>query len=170
MVKRLRSIIHNRNGFTLIEVMISLAIFAVFVSAYLTAQGYNISDSAVMRDELDLKRYAEQKINELIVDPPELKLSVTLKADTGKFEQDDNFSYSVIYKQFVIPDLNKITGADQEEGQNPQEKKIFDNIKKNLEKIIWQVEVTVKNNTSERTYSVSTWLYNQQAQVVFEQM
>lgn len=170
MVKKLRSLIQNQKGFTLIEVMISLAIFAVFVSAYLTAQGYNISDSTVMRDELNLKRYAEKKINEIIVSPPELKLSITLKPDAGKFEEDENFSYSVLYKQFIIPDLNKITGADQEEDQNPQEKKIFDNVKKNLEKIIWQVEVTVKNNTSERTYSVSTWLYNQQAQVVFEQM
>ncbi|OUR97007.1 hypothetical protein A9Q84_11775 [Halobacteriovorax marinus] len=170
MVKKLRTLIQNKNGFTLVEVMISLAIFAVFVSAYLTAQGYNIRDSSIMRDELILKRYAEKKINEIIVSPPELKLSITLKADSGKFKQDDNFTYSVIYQKFVMPDLNAISGGDEEGGQNPQEKKILENVKKNLEKIIWQVEVTVKNETSERTYSVSTWIYNQQAQVVFEQL
>lgn len=168
MAKELRKIL-NEKGFTLVEVMISLAIFAVFASAYLTAQGYNISDSTVMREELNLKRYAELKINEIIVTPPELKDSLTLTKDTGKFEEDDNFTYSIEYKKFVVPDLNKITGGD-EEAQDQNEAKIFDNIKKNLEKIIWQVEVTVKNETSERIYSVSTWLYNHQAQIMFEQM
>lgn len=168
MAKKLNKLF-NKKGFTLVEVMISLAIFAVFASAYLTAQGFNISDSTVMREELELKRYAELKINQLIVTPPELKDSLTLRKDTGKFEENDNFSYSIEYKKFIVPDLNKITGAD-EEAQDPNEAKIFDNIKKNLEKIIWQVEVTVKNETSERIYSASTWLYNHQAQVMFEQL
>ncbi len=168
MAKKLRKIL-NTKGFTLVEVMISLAIFAVFAASYLTAQGYNISDSTVMREELDLKRFAELKINEIIVTPPELKDSLTISKDSGKFEEDNNFSYSIEYKKFVVPDLNKITGGDQE-AQDPNETKIFNNIKKNLEKIIWQVEVTVKNETSERIYSVSTWLYNHQAQVMFEQM
>ena len=167
MVKRIKNIIQNPSGFTLVEVMISLAIFSVFVTAYLTAQGYNISDSTVMREELNLKRYAEIKINEVIVDPPELKESVTLKADVGKFEEDENFSYSVKYTKFVLPDFQKIMGSS-DEAQDPSEKKIFDNIKKNLEKIIWQVEVTIKNENTDRTYSVSTWLYNHQAQIVFE--
>ncbi|PIK15299.1 prepilin-type N-terminal cleavage/methylation domain-containing protein [Halobacteriovorax sp. JY17] len=168
MAKELRKIFTNK-GFTLVEVMISLAIFAVFASAYLTAQGFNITDSRVMREELDLKRFAEMKVNELIVTPPELKDSLTLTKEAGKFEEDENFTFSIEYKKFLVPDLNKITGADAE-AQDPNEAKIFENIKKNLEKIIWQVEVTVKNETSERTYSVSTWLYNQQAQVMFEQM
>jgi prepilin-type N-terminal cleavage/methylation domain-containing protein len=169
MVKRINKILKNPNGFTLVEVMISLAIFSVFVTAYLTAQGYNISDSTVMREELNLKRFAELKINELIVDPPELKESLTLKADVGKFEEDENYSYEVKYTKFILPDFQKIMGsADQE--QDPSEKKIFDNIKKNLEKIIWQVEVTVKDSNSQRSYSVSTWLYNQQAQILFEQI
>ncbi|CBW26139.1 putative exported protein [Halobacteriovorax marinus SJ] len=168
MAEKLKYKLTN-DGFTLVEVMISLAIFAVFASAYLTAQGFNISDSTVMREELELKRYAELKVNELIVTPPELKESITLTKETGKFEENDNFTYSIEYKKFLIPDLNKITGAD-EEAQDPNESKIFENVKKNLEKIIWQVEVTVKNETSERSYSVSTWLYNHQAQVMFEQM
>lgn len=168
MAKELRRIL-NTKGFTLIEVMISLAIFAVFASAYLTAQGFNVSDSRVMREELDLKRYAEMKINEIIVTPPELKDSLTLTKDTGKFEEDENFSYSIEYKKFIVPDLNKITGTDAE-AQDPSESKIFENVKKNLEKIIWQVEVVIKNEVSERSYSVSTWLYNHQAQVMFEQM
>lgn len=168
MAKRIKKILTNPSGFTLVEVMISLAIFSVFVSAYLTAQGYNISDSTVMREELDLKRFAEIKINELIVDPPELKESITLKADAGKFKSNENFTYEVKYTKFVLPDFQKIMGSTDQK-QDPSEKKIFDNIKKNLEKIIWQVEVTIKNQTSERSYSVSTWLYNHQAQILFEQ-
>jgi prepilin-type N-terminal cleavage/methylation domain-containing protein len=169
MVKRIKSLFKNENGFTLVEVMIALAIFSVFVTAYLTAQGFNISDSTVMREELQLKRFAERKINELIVDPPELKESLTLKPDGGKFEDDENFTYEVKYTKFVLPDFEKIMGSS-EEGQDPNEKKIFANIKKNLEKIVWQVEVTVTNGTSERSYSVATWLYNHQAQVLFEQI
>lgn len=169
MAKRINKLIKNQTGFTLVEVMIALAIFSVFVTAYLTAQGYNISDSTVMREELELKRYAERKINELIVDPPELKESITLKADGGKFKDNEEFSYEIKYTKFVLPDFQKIMGTDSE-AQDPNEKKIFDNIKKNLEKIIWQIEITVKNETSERSYSVATWLYNHQAQVLFEQI
>ncbi|WP_127717306.1 prepilin-type N-terminal cleavage/methylation domain-containing protein [Halobacteriovorax sp. HLS] len=169
MVKRIKKIFINQAGFTLIEVMISLAIFSVFVTAYLTAQGYNVTDSTVMRDELSLKRFAEQKINELIIDPPELKESLTLKADAGKFKEDESFSYEVKYTKFELPDFQKIMGTTEED-QDPSQKKIFENVKKNLEKIIWQVEVTVKNENTDRNYSVSTWLYNHQAQIQFEQL
>jgi hypothetical protein len=45
------------------------------------------------------------------------------------------------------------------------EKRIFNVFKENMEKMLWQVEVTVKNKTNESKFKLSTWLYNQNADV-----
>jgi hypothetical protein len=45
------------------------------------------------------------------------------------------------------------------------EKRIFGIFKENMEKIIWQVEVTVKNKTNDSSFKLSRWLYNQNADV-----
>jgi hypothetical protein len=69
--------------------------------------------------------------------------------------------------------MNKITGEEaedknQDKEETPQaqlEKRIFKVFKDNMEKMIWQVEVSVKNKNSDSTYKLSTWLYNQNADV-----
>ena len=45
------------------------------------------------------------------------------------------------------------------------EKRIFTVFKENMEKMIWQVEVTAKNKNSGETFKLSTWIYNQNAEV-----
>lgn len=164
--------IAKNTGFTLIEVMIALAIFAVFVVSFMAAQGYNVSDSSKMRNELKLREYVSKKINEIVAKPPEFKDSLTLKADSGKFEDDENFKYEVTYKKFKIPDYSKIKGTSSEdevaESENPIEKKIFESVSKNLESIIWQAEVKVIDDTTGNSLSMSTWLVNNKAEVVLE--
>ena len=41
---------HNQKGFSLIEVLIAITLFAFFVTAFLTAQGYNVSDSHFLKN------------------------------------------------------------------------------------------------------------------------
>jgi len=159
--------IKQNSGFTLIEVMIALAIFAVFIVSFISAQGYNVLDSSRIRKEIQLKELAQFKINEIITTPPEFKESLTLKPETGKFEDHEQFKFEVAYKKFLIPDYAKLTGQNDEDSSdsNPIQKKIFENVKKNMEEMIWQVEVTVINSENDDRYSVSTWLYNHKVPV-----
>ena len=166
--------LHNKHdGFSLIEVMIGLAIFAVFIVTFMAAQGYNIQDSAGFRSELKLKELAMNRINELVVDPPEFAMSLTLKPDKGKFEDEEGYEWEIEYKEFKIPDYSKMQGKDESEEENtgPKEglqKKIFENIQKNLEKMIWQARVTVINTNTQQRYSVSTWLMNDKYEATIE--
>lgn len=156
-------------GFTLIEVMIALAIFAVFVVSFMVAQGYNISDSSRMRNELKIKEFLTLKVNEIINKPPDLKESLTLKPETGKFEEDDNFKFEITYKQFKVPDYDKLKGNEEaSDATDGIEKKIFDNVSKNLSTILWQVDIKVIDDASGNSVSMSTWLINKKAEVVLE--
>jgi len=163
--------LNNSSGFTLLEVMIAIAIFTIFATVFITGQGYNLLDSGKLREDMLLKDLAENKINEIIVNPPELRDSLTLSKDTKEAEGNPNYTVTVEYKKFFVPDMNKITGTEEdgkekeESAQDQMEKRIFKVFKDNMEKMIWQVEVTVKSKTSDSSFRLSTWLYNQNADV-----
>lgn len=165
--------IQTEKGFTLIEVMISLAIFSVFIVAFVSGQGYNIADSTIMKEENKLRLLAEQKIFEIIASPPDFTDGLTIKKEVKEFENDKDFTAKVIYKKLKIPDLSALSPKDNLEDEDAAaagiEKKLFDNISKNLEKIIWQVEVTVENKYSKRNFSANSWLYNYKAKIKFDQ-
>lgn len=161
---------NNQSGFTLMEVMIALVIFSVFAAAFVTGQGYNLMDSGKLREELLMKDFCENKINEIITNPPELRDALTLTKETKDIEGNSDYQTIVEYKKFFVPDMNKITGQDtdakeEESAQAQMEKRIFNVFKENMEKMIWQVEVTVKNKTNDSTFRLSSWIYNQNAEV-----
>lgn len=173
MIVKIFSIINlkKQKGFSLMEVMIALTIFAMFAAVYVTSQGYNISSSELLKEELLLAELCENKLNEIIIDPPELKESLTMTAETGKFENHPNYQFSIQYKRFKIPDLQKITGGDSEDDDSGADSgfktKLMDSIKKNMEEILWQVEVSVTNTSTNFSYQISSWLLNPEAKVDF---
>ncbi|MFA6237532.1 MAG: prepilin-type N-terminal cleavage/methylation domain-containing protein [Bacteriovorax sp.] len=165
-----RNILNTQSGFTLMEVMIALVIFSVFTTAFVTGQGYNLLDSSKLKEEMLMKDFAENKINDIITNPPELRDALTLSKETKDVEADKDYQTIVEYKKFFVPDMNKITGEsvedkEDESAQAQMEKRIFNVFKENMEKMIWQVEVTVKNKTNGSSFKLSTWLYNQNAEV-----
>jgi prepilin-type N-terminal cleavage/methylation domain-containing protein len=168
MAKR-EKIISNQSGFTLLEVMIAIAIFTVFATVFVTGQGYNLIDSGKLRNELVLKDICENKINDIISNPPELRDSLTLTNETKDVENNPNYQYTIEYKKFKVPDMNKLKNSAEDDAQNnPQdamEKRVYEIFKENMEKLIWQVEVTAKDKTTLDTFKLSTWLYNQNAEV-----
>jgi type II secretion system protein I len=159
--------LNNQAGFTLMEVMIALVIFAVFSTAFVTSQGYNLIDSSKLKEEMLLKDYCENKMNEIVVDPPKLNESLTLSKETKDVEANTEYQTTVEFKKFIVPDMSKIAseGEEQESAQSQMEKKIFKVFKENMEKMIWQVEVTARNKLSNSSFKLSTWLYNQNADV-----
>ena len=177
-------------GFTLIEVLIAVTLFAFFVTAFLTAQGFNISDSVLSEQQLQLQQLCERKINELHLDPPKFEnLSVGGMKETKTFEEKDlsNFEYTLEIKKLIIPDFTQLFGQKEgvtEEGKESYEgdymnegnaskrnsgleKMVFEELRKNIEKIIWQARVTVTNKETKYSYTLSTWLtnYNEKIQL-----
>lgn len=181
---------NKQSGFSLIEVLIAITLFAFFVVAFLTAQGYNVSDSALSEEQLILQQLCERKINELYLDPPKFQNLTTggLK-ETKKFEEKDlsNYEYTLEIKKLSVPDFAQLFGQKDgvsEEGKDAYdgdylnqnngsqrnaglEKMVFEELRKNIEKIVWQARVTVTNKETKYTYSLSTWLtnYNEQIQL-----
>lgn len=151
-------------GFSLIEVLIATTIFAVFISMYVASEGYNLTDSTQMREELILKNLCTQKINELIASPPELRDSLTVSKETKNFEDFPNYSYTIEWHKLEIPDMSALY-EEGEEQQNQFAKTIAKVVKDNMEKMVWQLKVTVKNKETDFFYSLSSWIYNTKAEV-----
>jgi prepilin-type N-terminal cleavage/methylation domain-containing protein len=180
---------NNQTGFSLIEVLIAITLFAFFVTAFLTAQGYNVSDSALSEEQLMLQQLCERKINELYLDPPKFQNMAQGLKETKTFEEDalKGFEYTLEIKKLTIPDFAQLFGQKggvSEEGKDAydgdylndsnaskrnsgMEKMVFEELKKNIEKIVWQARVTVTNKETKYSYSLATWLtnYNEKIQL-----
>ena len=180
---------HSASGFSLLEVMIALTLFALFITAFISTQGYNVADSELSREQLQLQALAERKINELIMDPPKFTNADNNKKETKSFEESEfqNYSYTIELKKLVIPDFGQLFGQknavdegakdayegdyynDSNTGKRDAnlEKMIFDELKKNIERILWQARVTVTNKETGYNFTLSTYLtnYNEKVQL-----
>ena len=187
MDKSIKSI--KEQGFSLIEVLIAVTLFAFFVTAFLTSQGYNVSDSQLSEEQLILQQLCERKINELFLDPPKFQNILGTMKETKTFEEKDlsGFEYTLEIKKLTIPDFAQLfgqKGAVSEEAQDSYEgdylnqnssskrnsgleKMVFEELRKNIEKIVWQARVTVTNKETKASYALATWLtnYNEKIQI-----
>ncbi len=164
-------------GFSLLEVMIALTVFSLFVTAFMATEGYNVADSAVLNKELILKKLCQNKLNEIIINPPRLEESLTTAPQQGNFtlEGHPDYEFTIEYQRLKIPDLSGGNSSDSETSANGEnstenqdqilEKMIFENIKKNMEELIWQVRVSVKEKGTGYNYSLSTLIDNPRAKV-----
>lgn len=173
-------------GFSLLEVMIAITLFAFFITAFLTSQGYNVSDSALSEEQLTLQQLCESKINELHLDPPKFTNATENLKETKPFEGKDleNYEYTLELKKLTIPDFAQLFAqkdAATEEAQDAYEgnylkqgagnrnasleKMVFEQLKKNIERIIWQARITVTNKETKYNYTLSTFLTNYDEQV-----
>lgn len=176
-----------QRGFSLVEVLIAITLFAFFITAFLTSQGYNVSDSLLNQEQLLLQGLAERKINELILDPPKFTNADDNKKETRTFEETEyqGYEYTLELKRLVLPDLGQLltqkNGGDEAAGGGEDndyledsnksqrnaalEKMIFDEMKKNVEKILWQARVTVTNKETKYGFTLSTYLTNHNEKV-----
>ena len=179
----------SQNGFSLLEVMIALTLFAFFVTAFLTGQGYNVSDSALSEEQLMLQQLCERKINELIIDPPKFTNAQTDLKETKQFEESEfkAYEYTLELKKLIIPDFAQLfsqkDGTTAEAQDNYEgnyfndstkgsrnsglEKMVFEELKKNIERVIWQARITVTNKETKYNYTLSTYItnYNERIQL-----
>ncbi len=154
-------------GFSLLEVLIATTIFAVFASAYVVTQGSNVTEGNQMREEMKLRQLCEQKINEIILDPPELKESLTISKEQKTFPKDPGYEYVIEWFKLEFPDLSQMNqgeddNSDDESGVNAI---IAKKVKDNMEKLLWQLKVTAINRETKFHYTLSTWIHNTKAEV-----
>lgn len=157
---------------TLIEVMISLAIFSIFILSFMSGQGSNIRSSVQLKEDLRLRDIAELILNEQMIQPPKVKVtSGEVKIDPIKsrkfklFEDDNNYEYAVNTYKLAIPDFDKIVAQDPNEqsAQNKQnqstQKMIYNKFKKNMQKLVFQIIITVRHKASGQFFELATWFY-----------
>lgn len=173
----MKKIIRNNEGMTLIEVTIAILLFSIFITAFMAGQGGNITDSMQLKGELLLKDIAEMKMNEVLINPPEdfrpVAGKVNVNEEKKKFEEIQeypDYRFALQLMKVTIPEFEKITGATE---NNPNEdqairKRIFDNFKRNMEQLVWQIVITVEHKPSGATYDLSTWYYNDAGRMQFD--
>ena len=161
----------NAKGFTLVEVMIAMTIFALFTTAFLMSQGANIDDSSMMHEDLILHSLAKRKINEVLLDKPKFTNATENDVKSKAFEEDEykKYKWTVEYKKLKFPNFQQLIGATEEETQQDRnqavKKMVFDKLKKNVELMLWQVQVTVVNTETDYAYTMSSWITNDEAQL-----
>lgn len=179
-MEKINKFLSNQNGFSLIEVMVAFLLFAVFVSSFLVSQGYNISDSALNEEQLKLQLLAENTMNEFLINPPKFTNASESK-ETKTFEEDgyENYSYTIEIKELIVPDFSKLFNSqqsDEDEGgyfdnQNNSnrnstiEQAVFQKLKENMEKMLWQVKITITNKETDYSYALSRWVTNYEHKV-----
>jgi len=179
--------IKNDKGFSLLEVMIAITLFAFFITAFLSSQGYNVADSALSEQQLMLQSLCEKKINELMLNPPKFTNANQDTKETKPFDEKDlsDYEWTLELKKLTIPDFgalfaqknakeasgnsdnNYLANGNQAQRNSTLEKMVFDELKKNIERILWQARITVRNKQTDYTYSLSTFItnYNEKIQL-----
>lgn len=168
MAKRLIKL--NNQGFTLTEVLVATVLFAFFITAFITSQNYNITTSRRSEEELILHHLAIQKIREVSLKPPELNVGATLAAETKSFDKEySEYQYTVEIKKLTLPDFSKLMQNENETPTNDRNKDlnnlIFTKLKENVEKIVWQLKVTVTHKPSNNALELSRWITNHKQEV-----
>lgn len=169
MVKRLDS-----NGFTLLEVLMALTLFSFFILAFTMNQGYNITSSANMAEDIRMHNLCERVVNEAILNPPKFSNATPNDIVSKNFEEEGikHYKYSIAYTKLEVPDFATLIGKTEKEAQEEAQdgkgaiqKLVYGKLKKNIENIIWQLSVTVINTDNDYKYELTTWVANPEAKV-----
>ena len=174
MVVPLKNIL-ERKGVSLLEMIIAMSIITIFGTVLLTGIGGNVFRSEEMRAELKMVELLELKINELIIDPPKFRKNLLEElTDEKEFEDFPGYTYSIKMHPFMFSEYLAALGQGPEsedfEDGGELYRRIYNLVSKNLQKMVWQVEVTVTHTESQRSQSVSTLLHNRDANIEWSGM
>ena len=163
----------NQDGFTLLEIMIAMTVFSMFVTAYVVSQGNNLADSSNMRSEYLLKNLLEKEANEIIINPPDFTPALLLSTenDYKTIENFEEFETRIEWFEFKLPDLSQLNQTEGDSSKNTQDNiqtRIIENVSQNLKNILWQLKVTIRHKESQKQMDATAWLINQKAKIKFE--
>lgn len=158
-------------GFTLMEVMVAMTIFAIFATAFLTTQGNNIQTSGIVEEESVMHRLAERQLALAIIDPPQFTNATANTSKTNNIDVEGfkEYKYTLEYKKVEFPSFeNFIPQSEdplQQDSNQAMKKRIFLKLKQNIERMLWQVRITITSPNLDVPYTLSTWITNQEAQI-----
>lgn len=162
----------KQSGFSLLEVLIALALFAGMATAFITTQTNNISSSIRTLDDAKLLSLAELKMNETLIGKREFTNATKNDVDSGEFDIEgyEGFKYEVKITPIEFPSFDQLMGKDSSdstssEQNDPLQKMIFEKLKTNIEEIIWQVNVKVTDTVSGGTYELNSWITKSNAKI-----
>ena len=171
MAKR---ITQNQSGFTLVEILIALTVFAFFAGAMVFRLTNNVSGSMQMATDLTMHNLAELKMNETLIGKKEFTNATENDPDTGSFEIEgyEKYKFKVQISKLELPDFSQLIGQGEDEENsdtdnaqtNKVQKLIFEKLKSNIEEMIWQVTVTITGPEGDE-YSLNSWINKSNAKI-----
>ena len=95
---------NRRDGFSLLEVLVALAVFAIGVTGLLVALGRNLNDISYMKDHAQALRIASHEMNSL------RRLTYIPEAETTGGE--GRFSW---HAEVTVMNINELPGMDSDD-------------------------------------------------------
>lgn len=169
-------IINTSQGFSLFEILVATIIFAYFSLSYTAIKFNNTNQSIIASRKNLLGQLCKNKLNEMMINPPKYETSLVLAPITGDFSDINlpGYNYKVEYKKFKLPDIKKILGKKNQNNDSENEKEssferiILESMKENMEKMIWQIRVTVIQKEGNHEFSLSAWINDPTQKVTFQ--
>ena len=103
-----------------------------------------------MRFEYEMKNLLEQEVNQLIINPPEFTPSLLLSTenDYKTIENFEAYEIRIQWFEFKLPDLSQLRRQSEDQSTNNAQEsiqtKIFNNVSKNLQALLWQLKVIIR--------------------------
>jgi len=176
--KKIQKFYFSAGGFSLMEVLIAISMFAFFFVVFSTSILSNKRDSQNMHLELQMLELTEKKMEEIILAPPTFSEALTLAVEKKKFEGNENadFEYTVEWKRLELPNFLEMMEMQQKENDaqsgaqpstiNPQVKTVLEKIQKSFNESLWQLRITVIHLPTQTNYSLTNWMQDATKKVV----
>lgn len=177
-----KKLISSQSGFTIIEVLVALTIFAIFATTMTLTQTTNKDRSTRMADDLEIHNLAVMKMNEALLRVNQFTNATENSPETGQFKIPgyEKYKFIIQYQRNEFPDFAGLIG--QPEGDNRAvdpnaaiKKVIFEKMRQNVQQMLWQIKVTVEDTTPvenkegktvpNRKYELNSWVTNDNAQI-----
>ena len=160
-----RKTVADNSGFSLTEVVVAMAIFAVFATVFVQTSSTQVMISSGFNEELKMRSLAQQIINDTLINTPDLSESLFVGKTEKNFENDENYRYVIQWKKFTLPDFSKLKSREEQdaEGQSAIQAQITQKVTENMERLIYQAEITIVNKETQYSHTVSAWVYNGRA-------
>jgi general secretion pathway protein I len=162
-----RGALSLENGFTLLEVMIAMAIMLVAFASILLVQSQSLSTSAKAKQMNIVAMLAKGKMIEVEYEIEGKPFNEVKKEDAGNFKDPyQDYGWKRVVKEIKFPNMNfgGGGGADKnaDAGVTEQANTMMKLLTNYLSKAIREVTVTVtwKRGTGTQEFSVSTYWVN----------